>query len=115
MALASRRGFTRCEAVAKWGVVMITSHAIQAIAFILLCDNGIDAVDACNALLDAQAANQLARAAEQESDALNATSEAMAARMRKPGDGDGDGVAFALRFAAVELLKSGWLPDGWES
>lgn len=42
-----------------------TSEAIQAVAFIVLCDYyNVDAVDACSALQDSQAANQLARAAQ---------------------------------------------------
>jgi hypothetical protein len=87
----------------------ISSHAIQAIAFILLCQNGIDAVDACNALLDAQAANQLARAARNEADAMNAAVDDITDRNRKPGD------PWVPGTSAIQILKSGWLPDGWES
>lgn len=72
----------------------MTSHAIQAIAFILLRDAGVDAVDACMALADGQAANQLARHAEDEA-TLRCFLEGMT--------------------TAVAVLKSGWLPEGWES
>lgn len=75
----------------------ITNHAVQAIAFIMLRDAGIHAVDACMALADGQAANQMARAAEDEANAMNAA------------------VKSSNRTSAIQLLKSGWIPDGWES
>lgn len=63
-----------------------TSEAIQAVAFIVLCDHyNVDAVDACSALQDSQAANQLARAAQ--------------TRFKKK---------------AIDRLLDGWLPRGWK-
>lgn len=63
-----------------------TSEAIQAVAFIMLCDDaGVHPVDACMALQNGQAANQLARAAEAR-----------------------------FKGKACYKLLSGWLPRGWK-
>lgn len=78
----------------------ISSHAIQAIAFILLCDNGIDSDDAWAAVVNGHPASRLARAAENEISALPIT--------RRPGD-----ECLSVSRLAIELLKNGWLPEGW--
>lgn len=78
----------------------LTKDAIGAIAFILMTDAGIDAVDACNVLENAQAANQLARAVEDECD-----------HRRRMSFIQSRGRAEDF----VEILKTGWLPEGWQS
>lgn len=85
----------------------ITNHAVQAIAFILLCQNGFDDVDACMALADGKVARQMARAAEEEAAAINAANDIAAKGM--PSNWVG------YRTNAYRVLKSGWIPDGWQS
>lgn len=86
----------------------LTKDALGAIALILMTrSGGIDAVDACRVIENAQAANQLARAAGDEANRLNDAAEAWSYRMPSGW--------VVPRTNAFLLLKTGWLPEGWQS